>query len=118
MALPAPSIKGFTDAISLSKSNDPVGLSIPNEADLPTMNDVFAILGNNQEAPDWRGARVQAGYWNDKIGDIERVRDLSVPIPKKELEKYLNKSVIVRYQSSGESDLEISSEPLELRIEP
>ena len=118
MALPAPSIKGFTDVVSLSKLKDPVDLSIPNEADIPTMNDVFAILGESQETPDWRGARVQVGQWNEEIEDIERVRNLSVPIPKKELEKYLNGSVSLSYQTSGESDLAISSAQLEVRIEP
>jgi hypothetical protein len=118
MELPAPSIKGFTSAISLSKLKDPVDLSIPNEADIPVMNDVYAILGKNPETPDWCGAKVQAGQWNDEIEDIERVRNLSVTVPKKELEKHLNESVTLRYQTSGEWGLVTSSVQLDVRIEP
>lgn len=102
--------------ISLSKLNTPLEVIIPDSADIPAENDVYAILGNDEENPDWLSAKVQAGQWNDATEEPERALGLKVYVSKKELESYENDTVMLRYQTSGESGLTITSRPLKLHI--
>jgi hypothetical protein len=118
MTLPAPIANGISsNVVTLSQLRGPLKISIPDSADFSPMDDVFAILGENEENPDWAGAKVQAGQWNEEIEDVERAPNLSVEVPKKVLEKYLNQTITLRYQASGESGLTASSAVLALRIE-
>ncbi|MGF0239877.1 hypothetical protein ACQR3P_24650 [Rhodococcus sp. IEGM1300] len=102
--------------ISLSKLNAPLEVIIPDSADIPAENDVYAILGNDEENPDWLGAKVQAGRWNDATEEPERALGLKVYVSKKELERYENNTVVLRYQTSGESSMTATSHALKLHI--
>jgi hypothetical protein len=119
MTHPTPCLKGFaTKSVALSALTGSLQISIPDSADIRPEHDVRAIFGANDEKPDWAGDYVQIGRWNDETGEVERAQDFSVDVPKKALEKYVNKTVTVRYQSRNESSDATSSEPLQLRIEP
>jgi hypothetical protein len=119
MTLSAPTLEGFTsNVVELSKLKDSLKVLIPNSATISPLDDIWAALGENEETPDWCGAKVQAGEWNDETEDVERKQDLRLDVPKTALEKYLKKTVTLRYQTSGESNLVASSSPLSLRIEP
>ena len=119
MTHPAPSLKGSaTQVVALSDLEGSLHISIPDSADIRPEHDVRAILGENDEKPDWPGAYVQIGRWNDETEEVERAQEFSVDVPKEALEEYVNMTVTVRYQSRNESSDVTSSEPLRLRIEP
>jgi hypothetical protein len=119
MALPVPGVNGFTtNVVALSKLNGPLEVSIPDSAEIAPLDDVYAVLEENGENPEWCGSKVQAGQWNDETEEVERVARLSVSVPRKELERRLHTTVALLYQTSGESGLVSSSASLELRIEP
>ncbi|HCS44959.1 MAG TPA: hypothetical protein DIW52_19395 [Pseudomonas sp.] len=50
---------------------------IPDSADLFLEGVVYAILGEDEEAPEWSGDDdgISAGTWNDDTEDFQRVQD-------------------------------------------
>ncbi|MGE8067780.1 hypothetical protein [Pseudomonas sp. NPDC089569] len=124
MTLPAPVLTDFPTAndgkeivVALSKLSASLEVGIPDSADISPLDNVYAILGENVEPADWSSGVVPAGRWSDETDDVERVPNLTVLVPKKQLERYVNKTVTLRFQTSGESGLTNTSAPLSLRIE-
>ncbi|VVO12146.1 hypothetical protein [Pseudomonas fluorescens] len=93
---------------------------VPDSADLFLTGVVYAILGEDEEAPEWSGGDdgISAGTWNYDIEDFQRVPGLKVFIPENVLKPYTGQTVTLRYQTIGESSLAMSSSPVTLRIEP
>lgn len=103
--------------LKLSDLKGPLKISIPDSSALFLEGTVYAILGEDEENPDWSGDAIQAGNFNFETEELERLRDLKVYIPKEKLKKYINKKVPVRYKTIGESSLAMSSPPVVLHIE-
>ena len=119
MTHPAPSLKGSTThVVSLSSPEESVHIIIPDSANIGPEQDVRAILGADDKTPDWAGDYDPIGRWNEETEEVERTPDFSVSVPLKALEKYMNTTVSLRYQSRNESSDVTSSLPLVLSIKP
>ncbi|WP_240665013.1 hypothetical protein [Pseudomonas syringae] len=102
--------------LRLSTLDDDLIVQIPDGQNTPPNWDVYPILGDDPEEPEWQGLSEPTGVWMTHSmtwsHDGNRTEH-----PRFELEKYLNSTVELRYKFADESSLEPCSEPLKLYIE-
>jgi hypothetical protein len=103
--------------VSLASLGDDLILKVPDAPDTPANWDVYPILGSDPDEPEWRGLAEPTGVWNDLLDDMVSLTAIELSIPREALEKYLNRSVELRYKFADESSLEPCSEPLLLTVE-
>ncbi|AXJ03248.1 hypothetical protein CFN16_03660 [Pseudomonas fluorescens] len=102
--------------LRLSTLDDDLIVQVPDGQNTPPNWDVYPILGDDPEEPDWLGLSEPTGVWDDALDDMVGLTGIELSIPKFELEKYLNSTVELRYKFADESSLEPCSEPLKLYI--
>jgi hypothetical protein len=110
-----------TDRVAVVKlSNIEGGLeaNVPDSADLYLGGSVYAILGADEENPDCKGDEISPGTYSEELDDLQRIPGLKIAISKEKLQQYSGQTVLLRYQTIGESGYTMSSPPLQLRIEP
>ncbi|MFW6750687.1 hypothetical protein ACKUG4_08315 [Pseudomonas glycinae] len=103
--------------LRLSTLDDDLIVRVPDGQNTPPNWDVYPILGDDPEEPEWQGLSEQTGVWDDALDDMVGLTGIELSIPRFELEKYLNSTVELRYKFADEASLEPSSEPLTLHIE-
>ncbi len=103
--------------LRLSTLDDDLIVQIPDGQNTPPNWDVYPILGDDPEEPEWLGLSEPTGAWDDALDDMVGMTGIELSIPRFELEKYLNSTVELRYKFADESSLEPCSEPLKLYIE-
>ncbi|ANI52588.1 MULTISPECIES: hypothetical protein [Pseudomonas] len=103
--------------LRLSSLDDDLIVRVPDGQNTPPNWDVYPILGDDPEEPEWQGLSEQTGVWDDALDDMVGLTGIELSIPRFELEKYLNSTVELRYKFADEASLEPSSEPLTLHIE-
>ena len=123
MAYPAPTLADFEGAkgdeaivVSLSKLPNGLIVKIPDSADLPPQECVYATLWGDE--PDRDTDRVDVAHFIEETQTYEKVKGLNLRISKNEINPYLDTTVDLRYHSMGESGLPTSSAPLKVRIVP
>jgi len=124
MCFPTPTLPQFPalDAdevatVTLSSLTDCLIVRIPDPHDIPPNWEVYPIFGADPEDPDWRGEQEPAGLWDEAIEDMVELKGIELRIEKADLETYVGMQVELRYKFADESSLELSSEPLLVRIE-
>ncbi|WP_439820681.1 hypothetical protein ACSPX5_28085 [Pseudomonas sp. HLG18] len=103
--------------LRLSTLDDDLIVQVPDGQSTPPNWDVYPILGEDPEEPEWQGLSEPTGVWDDGLDDMVGLTGIELSIPRFELEKYLNSTVELRYKFADESSLEPCSEPLLLHIE-
>jgi len=103
--------------LRLSTLDDDLIVQVPDGQNTPPNWDVYPILGDDPEEPEWQGLSEPTGAWDDALDDMVGMTGIELSIPRFELEKYLNSTVELRYKFADEASLEPSSEPLTLHIE-
>jgi len=103
--------------LRLSTLDNDLIVRVPDGQNTPPNWDVYPILGDDPEEPEWQGLSEQTGVWDDALDDMVGLTGIELSIPRFELEKYLNSTVELRYKFADEASLEPSSEPLTLHIE-
>ncbi|MDP9711473.1 UNVERIFIED_ORG: hypothetical protein J2X80_003563 [Pseudomonas fluorescens] len=103
--------------LRLSTLDDDLIVRVPDGQNTPPNWDVYPILGDDPEEPEWLGLSEPTGVWDDVLDDMVGLTGIELSIPRFELEKYLNSTVELRYKFADEASLEPSSEPLTLHIE-
>ncbi|KIF59500.1 MULTISPECIES: hypothetical protein [Pseudomonas] len=103
--------------LRLSTLDDDLIVRVPDGQNTPPNWDVYPILGDDPEEPEWQGLAEPTGVWDDTLDDMVGLTGIELSIPRFELEKYLNSTVELRYKFADEAGLEPCSEPLKLYIE-
>ena len=103
--------------LRLSTLDDDLIVRVPDGQNTPPNWDVYPILGDDPEEPEWQGLSEPTGVWDDALDDMVGLTGIELSIPRFELEKYLNSTVELRYKFADESGLEPCSEPLRLYVE-
>ncbi|MHB2246095.1 hypothetical protein ACX64O_04385 [Pseudomonas fitomaticsae] len=103
--------------LRLSTLDDDLIVQVPDGQNTPPNWDVYPILGDDPEEPEWQGLSEPTGVWDDALDDMVGLTGIELSIPRFELEKYLNSTVELRYKFADEASLEPCSEPLKLYIE-
>jgi hypothetical protein len=103
--------------LRLSTLDNDLIVRVPDGQNTPPNWDVYPILGDDPEEPEWLGLSEPTGVWDDVLDDMVGLTGIELSIPRFELEKYLNSTVELRYKFADEASLEPSSEPLTLHIE-
>jgi hypothetical protein len=104
--------------VKLSKLGDGLEADVPDSADLYLGGSVYAILGADEENPDCTGDEISPGTYNEELDDLQRIPGLKITLSREKLEKFSGQTVLLRYQTIGESGFTMSSPPLKLSIEP
>ncbi|MDB5996698.1 MAG: hypothetical protein JWP42_3834 [Pseudomonas sp.] len=103
--------------LKLSTLSDTLKILVP-ESDYFRANwDVYPILGDDPDVPDWAGLEEPAGIWDEVWNDMIKRLDIELHIPKEVLHRYMNTTVALRYKFSDESSMEPYSAPIMLSIE-
>lgn len=125
MCFPSPLLPQFpsdprdkTVTVTLSNLADGLIVRIPDPHDIPPNWEVYPILGANPDEPQWCGEEQPAGVWDETTEEMVELTGIDLEIPRTDLEPYLGSEVALRYKFLDESSLELSSEPLLIRIEP
>lgn len=105
-----------TVTVQLSSLGEDLIVRIPDKQDTPSNWEVYPILGDDPDEPQWQGPSEPTGLWSDELEDMLSAAEIELFIPRTELEKYLNTTVELRYKFADESSLEPCSEPLKLLI--
>ncbi|WP_192563514.1 hypothetical protein [Pseudomonas gozinkensis] len=103
--------------LRLSTLDDDLIVQVPDGQNTPPNWDVYPILGDDPQEPEWQGLSEPTGVWDDALDDMVGMTGIELSIPRFELEKYLNSTVELRYKFADEASLEPSSEPLKLYVE-
>lgn len=104
--------------VKLSSLEEGLEADVPDAADLYLGGSVYAILGADEENPDCKGDEVSPATYSEELDDLQRIPGLKVSISREKLQNYSGQTVLLRYQTIGESGFTMSSPPLKLRIEP
>lgn len=106
-----------TVTVQLSSLGEDLTVRVPDKQDTPSNWEVYPILGDDPDEPEWQGPSEPTGVWNEEFDDMVGATEIELRIPTTELEKYLNTTVQLRYKFADESSLEPCSEALTLHIE-
>lgn len=104
-------------AVKLSTLSDTLKILVPDSDYFRANWDVYPILGDDPDAPDWAGLEEPAGVWDDAWDDMIKRNEIELHIPKEVLQRYSNTTVELRYKFADESSMEPYSAPLTLYVE-